>query len=262
MPQTVLEARHVGLQLAGKPVLDDVSLAVEHGHFMGIVGPNGAGKSSLLSLMIGANPVSTGEMRLFGQTLSARSRGHLLSRVGYLHQLRGHQEHLPMRVDNVVAMGLRRWRLPLWQRVGGESAIAEALDKVDMLDLRRRDFRQLSGGQVQRVRLARALVHQPELLLLDEPAAALDAHHQQQLYVLLRRLCDDHGMSIIMVEHDIAAISSHVDSVACLNQRIHFHAMKGEQIPQDVWHSMYGKQMHVIAHDAACIGCNHQEDAA
>jgi len=252
---SVLEAQHIGLRLAGKTILHDVSLSLGAGHFMGIVGPNGAGKSSLISLFIGIHTASHGALRLFGEPLTARNRGRLLRRVGYLHQLRGHQEHLPMRVYDVVAMGLARWSLPLWQAVRGKTNIAEALAKVDMLDMRNHDFRELSGGQVQRVRLARALVHQPELLLLDEPAAALDSKQQQQLYVLLRKLCDDNGMSIIMVEHDIAAITGHVDSVACLNQHIHFHAMRGEQIPEDVWHSMYGSHMHVIAHDAACIGC-------
>ncbi|MDQ6976241.1 MAG: ATP-binding cassette domain-containing protein [Mariprofundaceae bacterium] len=251
----VLEAQHLELRLAGRTVLEDVSLSLECGHFMGIVGPNGAGKSSLISLIVGLHTLSRGEIYLFGAKLTKRNRASLLRRVGYLHQLRGHQEHLPMRVENVVAMGLSRWSLPLWQSVGGKKAIAEALDKVDMLAMRTHDFRELSGGQVQRVRLARALVHQPELLLLDEPAAALDSKQQQQLYVLLRGLCDDHGVAIIMVEHDIAAITSHVDSVACLNQYIHFHAMRGEQIPEDVWHNMYGQNVHVIAHDAACIGC-------
>jgi len=252
---SVLEAQQIGLRLAGKTILHDVSLSLGEGHFMGIVGPNGAGKSSLISLFIGIHTASHGALRLFGEPLTARNRGRLLRRVGYLHQLRGHQEHLPMRVYDVVAMGLARWSLPLWQAVRGKTNIAEALAKVDMLDMRNHDFRELSGGQVQRVRLARALVHHPKLLLLDEPAAALDSKQQQQLYVLLRKLCDDNGMSIIMVEHDIAAITGHVDSVACLNQHIHFHAMRGEQIPEDVWHSMYGSHMHVIAHDAACIGC-------
>ena len=113
----------------------------------------------------------------------------------------------------------------------------------------------LSSGESQRVRLAKALISQPRLLLLDEPSAALDASAQQRLYLLLRRLCDERGMAIIMVEHDIAAITGHVDSVACLNRRVHCHAMKGEQIPEDIWHAMYGEHMHVIAHDSSCIGC-------
>jgi zinc transport system ATP-binding protein len=103
------------------------------------------------------------------------------------------------------------------------------------------------------------LVRKPKLLLLDEPSAALDSVRQERLFQLLRRLCDETGMSVIMVEHDIAAISSHVDSVACLNRNIHHHAMRGEEIPEDVWRAMYGDHIHIIAHDAACIGCSHDE---
>jgi len=114
---------------------------------------------------------------------------------------------------------------------------------------------ELSGGQRQRVRLARALVRRPRLLLLDEPSASLDTVRQEKLFKLLRRLCDETGMAVIMVEHDIAAISSHVDSVACLNRRIHHHAMRGENIPEAVWRAMYGDHIHIVSHDAGCIGC-------
>lgn len=256
MTDSVIEARQLGLQLAGKTVLSDVSLRIGRGHFLGIVGPNGAGKSSLIGIITGRHRHYTGSLRLFGTDVSARHRRSLLARIGYLHQLHSSQPHLPVRVEDVVAMGLPDWNRPLWRRPDREGAIDRALQQVDMSTFRHADFRRLSGGQMQRVRLARALVHQPALLLLDEPAAAMDSQHQQQLYQLLRRLCDESGMSVVMVEHDIAAITGYVDSVACLNQHIHYHAMKGEQIPEDVWHRMYGSHMHVIAHDRDCIGCH------
>ncbi len=256
MTTTVIEAHQLGLQLAGKCVLSDVSLHIERGHFLGIVGPNGAGKSTLIGVLTGRHPHYRGLLRLFGTDVSSRNRRRLLSRIGYLHQMHSSQSHLPVRVEDVVAMGLADWNRPLWHRVDRQAYIAKALRRVDMEDFRHADFRCLSGGQMQRVRLARALVREPELLLLDEPAAAMDNQHQQQLYRLLRHLCDTTGMSVVMVEHDIAAITGYVDSVACLNQRIHYHAMKGEQIPEDIWHQMYGSHMHVIAHDRSCIGCH------
>ncbi len=260
MSELLLEARHVDLCLGGRMVLEDVSLQLEAGHFLGIVGPNGAGKSSLIAVIVGCHRDYRGSLRLLGQEAARLSRKQRRREIGYLHQLHGAQQHLPLRVEDVVAMGLPGWERPLWRSLAQREAIEQALRWVDMWDARALDFRQLSGGQAQRVRLARALVHRPRLLLLDEPSAAMDSAQQQRLYALLRRLCDETGMGVIMVEHDIAAITGYVDSVACLNRRIHYHAMKGEQIPEDVWHRMYGAHMHVIAHDSACIGCRSAED--
>jgi zinc transport system ATP-binding protein len=153
-------------------------------------------------------------------------------------------------------MGLPAYNAPLWKRINHKEAIQNALELTGTKAIAATDYRNLSGGQQQRVRLARTLVASPRLLLLDEPAAALDSQGKDQLYTLLRRLCDEQNVAVIMVEHDIAAISAYVDSVACLNTRIHHHAMRGESVPEHVWHAMYGEHMHVVAHDAHCIGCD------
>ena len=237
------------------PILQDISLELEAGHFLGIVGPNGAGKSTLLSVIAGLIEPTKGHVDLFGQCLKRFNRRRLLQRIGFLPQLHDDMPQLPISVRHAVAMGDPSYATPLWRRPAFRHNILWAMEQVDIADLGDRDFRQLSGGQRQRVRLAKALVSRPELLLLDEPSAALDTPAQEGLYRLLRRLCDENRMAIIMVEHDIAAITGHVDSVACLNRRIHYHAMKGEQIPEDIWHAMYGEHMHVIAHDTRCIGC-------
>jgi len=242
---------------AGRTILEEIDLSLDAGHFMGIIGPNGAGKSTLLTMIAGLQQPTSGRVELFGKPLSRLNRHRLLKKVGFLSQLHDHEPRLPIRVRDVVAMGSVSYASPLWKSVRCQEAAERALSQVEMLDLAGRDFRELSGGQRQRVRLARALVREPQLLLLDEPSAALDSKRQDQLYGLLRRLSSEKGMTIIMVEHDIAAITAYVDSVACLNRRIHYHALQGETIPENVWHEMYGDHIHIVAHDAGCIGCHH-----
>ncbi len=244
---------------AAKPFLADINLTLGAGHFLGIVGPNGAGKTTLLNLIAGLTQADEGSVDLFGKRLTRFNRHSLLNQIGFLHQLHDQELRLPMRVSDVVAMGLNDYARP-WKRVSHQVNILEALKLVEMDELADNDFRQLSGGQRQRVRIARALVSKPRLLLLDEPSAALDTVRQERLFQLLRRLCDESTMSVIMVEHDIAAISSYVDSVACLNRNIHHHAMRGEEIPEDIWRAMYGDHIQIITHDAHCIGCDPNND--
>ena len=236
-------------------VLDGIDLELESGHFLGIVGPNGAGKSTLLHIICGLLHPSDGHVDLFGECLTRSSRRRLLGQVRFLPQRQESMSSMPVKVSNVVGMGLDDYHRGLWRARGNRERIAHALSLTGMQEHAEKDFRALSGGQQQRVRLARALVSQPRILLLDEPAAALDAHAQASLYSLLRRMCDETGMAVVMVEHDIAAISDFVNSVACLNRRIHHHAMRGETIPDHVWSDMYGDHMHIVAHDAHCIGC-------
>ncbi len=257
MTAPVVHLSHVRFGASKKPVLDNLSLEVPAGHFMGIIGPNGAGKSTLLSIIAGLIKPSAGHIDLFGQCLNSKTRRQLQKRIGYLHQAQSKQPDMPLRVYDVVSMGLNRYNTSLFTRFSAQEKqqVIEALDLVEMTNHQHADFRRLSGGQQQRVRLARALVRQPKLLLLDEPSAALDSRHQEKLYKLLRNLCDTQGMTVLMVEHDIAAITSYVDSVACLNKNIHYHAKKGDTIPDDVWRAMYGDHVNIVAHDASCIGC-------
>ncbi len=255
MNETVLQLKDVCFGPSQARILDGIDLQVEAGHFLGIVGPNGAGKTTLLQIICGLLQASAGHVELFGESLARGNRRQLLGQIRFLTQRQESAGSIPVRVRNVVAMGLEDYHRALWHPTKRNDRIVQSLESTDMAAHIDDDFRNLSGGQQQRVRLARALVARPRILSLDEPAAALDARAQGNLYQLLRRLCDENGMAVVMVEHDIAAISDYVNSVACLNRRIHYHAMRGDTIPEQVWHEMYGDHMHIVAHDARCIGC-------
>ncbi|MDX8387165.1 MAG: metal ABC transporter ATP-binding protein [Ghiorsea sp.] len=260
MSTPVISLSHLRFGSFKKPILENLSLEVQAGQFVGIIGPNGAGKSTLLSMIAGLQKPDAGHIDLFGRCLNRQSRQKLQRDMGYLHQTHGSLPDIPMRAYDVVAMGLSSFNRPLWSCLFGKKStekeqVEHALSLVEMSNHIDDDFRQLSGGQQQRIRLARALVRKPKLLLLDEPSAALDSRRQEMLYQLLRRLCDEEKMTVLMVEHDVAAITSYVDSVACLNKHIHLHAKRGETIPDEVWSAMYGDHVNIVAHDSSCIGC-------
>jgi len=251
----ILSVSHVSVGSPHAPILDKITFNVEAGHFMGIVGPNGAGKSSLLATIVCMMPRFQGHVDILGSCLRRFNRRKVLAQVSFLSQMHHQQSHMPMLVRDLVMLGLDDYCRPLWRSVKATHKMDWALDKVGMLEHQHKDYRDLSGGQKQRTRLARMLVRQPKLLLLDEPAAGLDSQAKQNMYILLRQLCDQEQLSIVMVEHDVAAISQHVDSVACLNKKIHHHAPATEEIPAHVWQDMYGAHMQVMHHDAHCIGC-------
>jgi len=262
MTPPALSLNHLAFGPQQARILDDIDLQLGSGHFLGIVGPNGAGKSTLLHIICGLLTPAEGHIDLFGECLSRSSRRRLLGQIRFLPQGHAGMRNMPVRVRQVVGMGMGDYHKGLWRRARHDAQIDQALQRTGMAKHADDDFRALSGGQQQRVRLARALVAAPRILLLDEPAAALDARAQEMLFRLLRQMCDETGMTVVMVEHDIAAISDYVDSVACLNRRIHHHAMRGDAIPDHVWRDMYGEHMHIVAHDAQCIGCADRESDA
>ncbi len=246
------ELVHVSVRRQGRLVLEDVSLAVHAGEFVAVVGPNGAGKSTLLATLVGLVFPSEGEVRLFGTPLGPHNARALRKRIGFLPQASPRPPALPVRVAEFVAMGLAGYARPWGLSRQERAQVQEALEALGIAALAQMDLRRLSGGQYQRARIARALVRKPQLLLLDEPAAALDAPARDRLFRLLRALANE-GAAVLTVEHDVAAVSRHADGIACLNRRLHQHARKGERISKRAWQAMYG-EARPLAHEPSCIG--------
>ena len=215
MSEEIIRLRDVWVYLGGIPVLEGVDLSVGRGDFLAVIGPNGGGKTTLLKVILGLLEPRGGEVRVFGKK-PCESRGL----IGYLPQQRSFNPSFPISVFDVVLMGRYRG---LFKKYSGEDreAVIESLEAVGMLSLRDREIGSLSGGELQRVFLARAIVRDPSLLLLDEPMSGIDPDLQRSFYELLQEL--NKRMAIVLVTHDIAAVSTYVDTIACLNRRLFYH---------------------------------------
>jgi zinc transport system ATP-binding protein len=247
----VIDVQQVRFSYGGAPVLDNVNLAVVRGEFLGLVGPNAGGKSTLLKLLLGLLEPQAGRVIVLGCGPRQARR-----RIGYVPQYPPFSREFPIRVEEVVLMG----RLGLGPMVGryraaDRAAAMQALAEVEAADLRGRQIGTLSGGQLQRVLLARALVGEPEVLLLDEPTANIDQRLEGEIFELLARL--NRRLTIVVVSHDIAFISQYVSRVACLNRTLVCHTT--DSIDGRVIADLYGEHVRHIshAHEAAAAAAHH-----
>ncbi|WP_438358051.1 metal ABC transporter ATP-binding protein [Brevibacillus dissolubilis] len=233
----------------GKTVLEDIGLSLYKGDFLGIVGPNGSGKSTLMKVVLGLLTPTTGTVELFGTPLS---KFRDWTKVGYVAQQVAHGAGgFPATVREVVASGLVG-RVGLFRRLKAEhyAKVEQVIERVGLKVKSDERINKLSGGQLQRVFIARALVADPELLILDEPTVGVDQESIEQFYGLLRSLKEESGMTMMIISHDIGVMSEWVTKVACLNRRIHFHgtAHEFEHNQEDIFKSMYGEGFKLLAH--------------
>lgn len=230
------------------PVLDGVTLTIHAGELLGVVGPNGGGKTTLLKLILGLLAPARGRVEVFG-----RAPRHARHRMGYVPQHAMYDPRFPVTALDVVLMGRLALHWGGWYSRQDKAAALEALDEVGLADMRGRPFRALSGGERQRVLIARALVSDPELLLLDEPTANIDAAVGERLLDILESL--NQRMTIVMVSHDLGFVSNIVGSVACVNRKVVIHPttdLTGEAI-QDLYEGEY----RLIRHDHRCAEEGH-----
>ncbi len=193
-------------------VLAEVSIAIRPGEFIAVLGPNGAGKTTLLQAILGLLQPAAGEIRVFGEKPGRGNRA-----AGYLPQQRAAIADLPLRGRDFVASVLdgERWGLPLIGRTGRQE-VDRALEIVAAQTLAVRRLCDLSGGELQRLLLAQALLGEPKLLLLDEPLISLDLHFQQAAAVLVRQIQQDRGITVLFTAHDLNPLLGVVDRVLYL----------------------------------------------
>lgn len=202
----------------GLDILHAINLKVYRGDFIAIIGPNGGGKTTLLKLVLGLLKPSRGRVEISGTD----PRSHTFA-IGYVPQQINNNLSFPATALDVVMMGAaRKPGLVNWSgRKKIQEGAHQALQKLGVADLAGRKIDSLSGGERQRVLIARALIASPELLVLDEPTASIDTKGQTEFYELLQELNKE--LTIIMVSHDLMVVSSYVQSIICLNRKMHYH---------------------------------------
>lgn len=243
-----IEVRNLTFSYGAAPVLEGVNLRVEAGEFLGIVGPNAGGKSTLLKLILGLLKPQVGNIRVLGKRPREATR-----ELGYVPQYPGFPRDFPITVEQSVLLGRigfrsrSGWLGALTPCVVGKSdraAAHQALEEVEAEDLAKRQIGSLSGGQLQRVLLARALVTEPRVMILDEPTANIDQRLESDIFDLLKRL--NARMAILVVSHDVGFISSYVTRVACINRTLVCH--QTDEVDGQVIQDLYGEEVRMVAH--------------
>ena len=247
-----LEIRGLWAGYDGKPALEGVSFRVERGDMVGIIGPNGSGKSTLLKTVLGLVKPMRGEVSVLGKP--GIPERHLM---GYTPQSELVDWDFPVTVADVALMG-RYARRGLFRRTTKEDreAAGAALELVGIFDLRDRLIGELSGGQRRRVLLARAMAHDPELLLLDEPMAGLDATAQHQLLDLLDEL-RGRGATVILSTHDLSCVSQRCDQAACLNRKLIAYGKPSEVLNEQVLGETFGTHLLMVHLDGQAYAYQH-----
>ncbi len=212
MKEPLLTLKGVSASYSGKNVLREVDLDIAPDDFTGVIGPNGGGKTTLLKLILGLLKPASGTIK----------RNIPMNEIGYLPQVNQFDDQFPITVSNVVMSGLAEG---LGQGVkrkrGFQQRVSEVLESVGVSGLHNRPIGELSGGELQRTMLGRAIISSPRLLILDEPNTYVDNRFEQELYKLLVEL--NKKMAILLVSHDVGMISPYIKSIACVNGNLHFH---------------------------------------
>ncbi len=229
-------------------ILTDVSLTIHSSDFIGVIGPNGGGKTTLLKAILGLLTPVKGEV-VFHDCMTEGNH----HRIGYLPQINNIDRKFPISVDEVVKSGLmsRKRIIKSYDKKDLEFA-GQLMDQMGIYEIRDKAIGELSGGQIQRALLCRALVNQPKLLVLDEPNTYVDNRFEKELYEKLLKL--NENIAILLISHDLGTISTYVKSIACVNHSLHYHP--GNKITPELMEAYecpiqiitHGKIPHTVLH--------------
>jgi ABC-type Mn2+/Zn2+ transport system ATPase subunit len=219
MGTTVINIENAVVSYREDIALRGVSLKVDSGEFVGIIGPNGAGKTTLLTIVNGLGKLLSGKVRVLGKNLNPGNGHSLRKKVGYVPQVENIDPRMPMNVREVAMIG-RYGVLGLFRKPGKHDweIVDEMLELVSMTHLAQRPIGHLSGGEQQRVAIARCLAQEPELFLLDEPTASLDWKAQTEILELVKQIHDSRNLTTLFVTHDLGALPLACDRVVLIKE--------------------------------------------
>ncbi|MEW6443333.1 MAG: ABC transporter ATP-binding protein [bacterium] len=239
--QAPVALENVSFRYDGRWILEEVTLEIAEREFLGLIGPNGSGKSTLLKLILGLRRPQKGRVLVYGNR-PEEARGW----IGYVPQHLSFDRSFPVTAMDVVLMGRLGVNRGL-RRYGraDRTAAEEVLEQVGVAALGKRAIGTLSGGELQRVFIARALVSKPRLLILDEPTTGVDIDTEKAVYELLKEL--NQKMTIILVTHELNFVSAYVKRVACLARRLVCHPT--DEVPESLYGSLYLTPIKMVRHE-------------
>lgn len=241
--ENIIELKNVSFSYGEDLAIENLSLSIHRGDYLGIIGPNGGGKSTVLKLMLGLLEPTNGEISLFGTSIK-QFKDWL--KIGYVSQHVTHIDpNFPMTVAEVVSMG-RYPKIGMFRMVSQEdkTIVKESLRHVEMLEHKDRLIGDLSGGQQQRVFIARALAGQPEIIVLDEPTAGIDIKTQKQFYTLLQKLNTELHLTLVLVSHELDIVAHESTEIAYINKSLVYHGTPKQFLAKDYIEKLTGKGEH------------------
>jgi len=236
----LIEIQHITVAYGARTILRDISLTLWQNDFLGVIGPNGGGKTTLLKAILGLLKPSEGNISFFEDDKPVSAL-----KIGYLPQINQLDKYFPISVSEVVASGLMGEKKG-WRNYSNkqQSRINETIDLMGMSEKAKRPIGELSGGELQRVLLGRAIVSHPNVLILDEPNTYVDKFFESRLFILLEELNKD--MAIILVSHDIGTIVPLVKNIACVNETLHYHT--GNMLTEEWLEQVYHCPIELVGH--------------
>jgi len=259
----IIEFDHVDFTYGDQLVLQHVTLRVDPGSVLGLIGPNGGGKTTMMRLMLGQHRPTAGKVSIAG--MSPRQAVRSGDVIGYLPQRAHFAHNFPLDVRQAVRLGLVGKTGMFHAYAKDDLEFVETLiDRIGLTTFAHRPVGALSGGQSQRVFIARALASRPKILLLDEPTTGIDRSGQQRFIESVLRLKEELGFTLVFCSHDLRAVSSISDRVACLNVTLHYHDVP-HRMPEKLAYEMFACDLEAMGvkappHDG-CTACGELHDA-